>query len=698
MAARLYVNGNIRKATLEEDVEAMFEAGLGGAPISDVYAGIPQGSIEYESDEWLDLLVHTPFSRMGVYKDLFTFAYPAQPGEGVVFRDALVNLSLNGLFCRFVYRSRDERLFYGLSGCYLPNSGAPKNAFDGARNFPPSWTLQASNDTNTWTKISVSVSAPALRQMDAPSILTFSAVTAKYYCFVPTGPSWVTGIDISSSPWLPNWAVKAHGAPGTISFDPRSISNISNISSSVDPVQQSLISAPDDSGWTEHPYQLKAAADHLMTLSPNRFYLHEYAHQLVDSTFPGMTFGSFGSHFDRMNTWTKQSVGWSQHLVRSSLLLRNAVKVTEVACFVGEELSASLTASLAITYNSSYLVPLKYQASILSRANLLNMTAVNKRASYPSVSISKDRQQPFSTTLFKAFINMPYANVSSSFLILVWAKPEIAQFGTTGYLFYPSTASSYGSNHALTSIAMGWNGIKLERPPRRRPQRFTISGWTHICVVYNSNLLSLYINGELVATGLKSAYTVHPGVGTPNATTKMINRFEGDIAGLTVLSSALSAVDVTAIFSKVTSMPINSSWTVGFLAEHHSDFDVAHFSGTATYTASFALSSIDKPSSTRYLLNLGRVENIASINVTSVIRRGQNKLQVEVTNCWPNRLIGDENLPKEATYNSTIQDYAHGNRVTFSAWKHYNSTNLLFESGLLGPVTLTKATVVTVGV
>jgi hypothetical protein len=40
----------------------------------------------------------------------------------------------------------------------------------------------------------------------------------------------------------------------------------------------------------------------------------------------------------------------------------------------------------------------------------------------------------------------------------------------------------------------------------------------------------------------------------------------------------------------------------------------------------------------------------------------------------------------------------HGNRVTFSAWKHYNSTNSPFESGLLGPVTLTKATVVIVGV
>ena len=104
---------------------------------------------------------------------------------------------------------------------------------------------------------------------------------------------------------------------------------------------------------------------------------------------------------------------------------------------------------------------------------------------------------------------------------------------------------------------------------------------------------------------------------------------------------------------------------------------------------------------------------------------------MEVTNCWPNRLIGDEYLPEEATYNSTIQDYAveawppfwqgamkleskadsiwgtrfgpvgnekHGNRETFGAWKHYNSINPLFESGLLGPVTLTKVTVVTIGV
>ena len=90
--------------------------------------------------------------------------------------------------------------------------------------------------------------------------------------------------------------------------------------------------------------------------------------------------------------------------------------------------------------------------------------------------------------------------------------------------------------------------------------------------------------------------------------------------GKYVFSSTLSNQTVSA--KSVTSTPINSSWTVDFLVElmppkrggisitlkflqplkDHSDFDVAHFPSTATYTTSFTLSSIDK-SSTRYVTN-----------------------------------------------------------------------------------------------
>lgn len=85
----------------------------------------------------------------------------------------------------------------------------------------------------------MTVSAPALRQMDAPAVVTFNQVKAKYIRLVPSGPTWITGIDVSSSPRLPNWAVKSHGAPGTVtaaslttadlpSIDPSSIIDVSS--------------------------------------------------------------------------------------------------------------------------------------------------------------------------------------------------------------------------------------------------------------------------------------------------------------------------------------------------------------------------------------------------------------------------------------------------------------------------------------
>ncbi|KAJ5769218.1 hypothetical protein N7520_003777 [Penicillium odoratum] len=184
--------------------------------------------------------------------------------------------------------------------------------------------------------------------------------------------------------------------------------------------------------------------------------------------------------------------------------------------------------------------------------------------------------------------------------------------------------------------------------------------------------------------------------------------------------------------------------------------DVSHFSGTATYETTFkttsklAKGSVKDNVSDKYLLTLGCVENIASVtlngkdlvlswlppyelDITNAINLdAKNTLQIAVTNTWPNWLIGDESLPTEATYNSTTQDFSveswpdwyadamnststssrdtwgnavggsskldrkPGNCVAFAAWKHYNSTDPLFESGLLGPVVIPKAALVDV--
>jgi hypothetical protein len=158
----------------------------------------------------------------------------------------------------------------------------------------------------------------------------------------------------------------------------------------------------------------------------------------------------------------------------------------------------------------------------------------------------------------------------------------------------------------------------------------------------------------------------------------------------------------------------------------HSDPGVRYFSGTAAYSKSLTISADALSHNKRLYLDLGRVEVIAQVHVngrglgtlwkppyrldiTEAVHPGVNRLEVLVTNLWPNRLIGDEHLPPEYEYSdkgASIKDIGEikqipgwflqdkpkpGIRVTFSTWRHYSKDSPLLESGLLGPVRLRTA-------
>ena len=162
----------------------------------------------------------------------------------------------------------------------------------------------------------------------------------------------------------------------------------------------------------------------------------------------------------------------------------------------------------------------------------------------------------------------------------------------------------------------------------------------------------------------------------------------------------------------------------------HSVDGVKYFSGTATYTIDFAFSK-RSPGSKLYFLDLGRIEIIAEVklnetdfgvlwkrpfqtDVTTALKDGLNRLEIKVTNLWPNRLVGDEQLPDPdqfvpggnssglegltGGYIKQLPDWFNQNkpkpkdgRVAFTTWKHYIKTSPLLESGLIGPVTIRQA-------
>jgi hypothetical protein len=65
------------------------------------------------------------------------------------------------------------------------------------------------------------------------------------------------------------------------------------------------------------------------------------------------------------------------------------------------------------------------------------------------------------------------------------------------------------------------------------------------------------------------------------------------------------------------------------------------------------------------------------VDITDALKPGKNELEIEVVNSWPNRLIGDAQLPNEQRRTRT-------NITQFE--KPENQT--LVPSGMLGPVTL----------
>ncbi len=148
----------------------------------------------------------------------------------------------------------------------------------------------------------------------------------------------------------------------------------------------------------------------------------------------------------------------------------------------------------------------------------------------------------------------------------------------------------------------------------------------------------------------------------------------------------------------------------------HRDEGIKYFSGTAAYSCEFSVKEV----APIVHLDLGRVEVIARVtlnghplgvlwkppfvfDVSGKLRNGVNELKVEITNLWPNRLIGDENYPDDCTPDGSWvkmhlpawpewlkkgESRPEKRRLTLTTYKHWKQGDPLLPSGLLGPVRL----------
>jgi len=178
-------------------------------------------------------------------------------------------------------------------------------------------------------------------------------------------------------------------------------------------------------------------------------------------------------------------------------------------------------------------------------------------------------------------------------------------------------------------------------------------------------------------------------------------------------------------------VPVTGPWEVRFAAagdarqatfgqlvpwNEHADPAIKYLSGTAAYRKTVAVPNDTlQGDDCRWELDLGAVPVMARVilngrdvgvlwktplrvDVTDAVKAGDNVLEIEVVNLWPNRMIGDEQLPEDSDRycNGTLKAWpdwlgkgepSPAGRQTFTSWRMWKKDDALLPSGLLGPVT-----------
>ncbi len=155
----------------------------------------------------------------------------------------------------------------------------------------------------------------------------------------------------------------------------------------------------------------------------------------------------------------------------------------------------------------------------------------------------------------------------------------------------------------------------------------------------------------------------------------------------------------------------------------HQEPGIRYYSGTAVYQTGFALAAVPEGES---FLDLGKVNHLARVRLNGrdlgvvwcapwrvrvpagLPKASGNRLEIEVTNVWANRLIGDEQEPDDCEwlpghrgfgkYLKRFPDWfvkgqprPSSGRFGFTTWNYFTKDSELTPSGLLGPVRVLAA-------
>ncbi|MBP3317468.1 MAG: hypothetical protein J6L01_03145 [Alistipes sp.] len=476
-----------------------------------------------------------------------------------------------------------------------------------------------------------------------------------------------------------------------------------------------------DLNWDEHLEMLKEFADYHFVEGVTHNVFHTYTHNpQIDYLKPGTSFGQkIGTPFLRGQTWWPHVGELTTYLARCSYMLERGRSVSDVLWYLGDEISHKP--------DQLYPFPQGYKYDYCNPDVLLNRLSVKdgmvvtpEGLSYKFIWIPENKR------MLPESIERLYSLVEQGATVVANAPTAIATLAGGEQMqqrYTKAVEALWGAaqNGKITTIGQGrlLCGVTIEEALQMLAVQPDVKGnvrWLHRQVkgadwyfVTPEKQSAFSGEVEFQADGAAELWNPVTGEITPLAVER---RGEYAVARLDMPQSGSCFVVFNhnakqkqpEVKNYAATMPLSGEWTVSFpegwgapaelkiselkpWCELPVSDEGKAFSGTAKYTTTFNIESKVE----NVMLDLGKVDMVAcvkvngqplrklwcapySLDISDVVKQGENTLEIEVTSTWYNRLAYDAAQPEAERKTWTISGPAAGAKLR--------------ASGLMGPVAL----------
>ncbi|MBS0417808.1 MAG: hypothetical protein JSR66_08840 [Proteobacteria bacterium] len=509
--------------------------------------------------------------------------------------------------------------------------------------------------------------------------------------------------------------------------------------------------------WSDDPFHLKPLGDRAFCLGLTRTVLNYYVLQPNLTDLPGNEWEHIGPHFDRNVTWWSRSGAWFDYLARCHTLLRHGSFCADLLYFTGEPIPnfPILDRKPVAGYDFDVI----NAAALLTRARAQDGCVVLPDGlQYRYLIIPPGVAESASPAVMRKLKELVEGGATligappkSSVGLTDYPRTQDELEALSKDLWditTPTGTRKVGAGRVIwgqsTEQVLRSDGFPADFELRDAPPNLDIE-WIHrrdsqVDIYFVANLTELEADVEVafrVAGKVPELWDAVSGsirelaqFRAENGRTRVPLHFAPNQSWFVVFRAQSKPAGGGAgrNFPALRQLaPLSGPWTVRFDTRwgapesivfeqlddwiHRPEPSIRYYSGTATYRKTFKL---PRGSSRRVYLDLGEVKNLAQVRINGheagivwtapwrveigkFLRAGNNDLEIDVVNLWPNRLIGDGDLPPAQRRTKTnVRTYEHKLPEGFSCWwdpeceerKKTGAPAKLLSSGLLGPVRL----------